>query len=572
MAFAGRLDNRDELVARLGLSAACEHDEHAVLREGYRRWGQALPEYLEGDFCFLLWDPAKHCLIGARDPLGGRSLYYSQQDGRFFAACHLSTLLAHPAIARRPNHQHLAFSALLLASRVLGRDTTPYAGVHYLHGGKALRFDAQGLMLWSYWQPDPDARLDLPDAEVPEALRELLFAAVNNRLPADSAPAALLSGGLDSSAIVAIAATLLKKQNRQLTAFSAVLPQDLRNRLVDERSYIRELACFDNLRFVDITDQHRGPFDDLERLIRDTATPFHTSRHYLYAAFVDAARRAGVRTLLDGCFGELGPTEHGGGYFPELLVHGRWPSLVSGLAQRARVNHSGFWRTARGELLRPLAPDWLLGLAGKRDRFDLQQSAQNHPFTQTYLDQFIVGNRASIKAQVSRQLASGSDHRQAKSREIRLVQSRPGYGFVPGADRRNVAFEYPFLDQRVVEFCLAAPGRLKIRRGYTRSLIRDALDGLLPPTIQWRTSKEPFSPDYHLRYNRQRPMVVDWLKAIARNDPVREVVDVDRLLLMASREMQTNRCNTPGDFIAMHNVPNGVFLITFLRQFPEFKA
>lgn len=67
-------------------------------------------------------------------------------------------------------------------------------------------------------------------------------------------------------------------------------------------------------------------------------------------------------------------------------------------------------------------------------------------------------------------------------------------------------------------------------------------------------------------------MIVDWLKGIAKNDPVRNVVDVDRLLCMASKDMQSNRCNTPNDFAAMHTVPNGVYIITFLRQFSEFKA
>lgn len=572
VAFAGRLDNRKELLTRLGLEATSGLDEQTLLREGYRRWGPALPEYLLGDFCFLIWDPIKRCLIGARDPLGGQSLYFSQQGGRFIAARHLSAILNHSTIALRPNHQHLALSAIPRASIFLGLNTTPYEGIHYLPGGKAFRFDSTGLTQWSYWRPSPEARLDLPDSEVPEALRDLLFTAVQNRMPSDSDPAALLSGGLDSSAIVAIAASVLKKENRQLTAFSAVLPQNLRHQIVDERSYINEFSGFDNVRLVEITAENKGPFDDFERLIRDSGSPFHTSRHYLYAAFVEAAKAYGARTVLDGCFGELGPTTHGDGYLLELLREGRLPSLIRQLAQCGDVNNSGFWKTARAELLRPLAPSWLLALAGKGNRLDLMLSAQNHPFTRSYLDKFIVGNLAAIRARVSQQLSPSVDHRQSKSMEISLVQGSPRYEFLSRDDRRNLNFEFPFLDQRIVEFCLAAPGRLKIRRGYKRSLIRDALDGLLPPAIQWRTSKEPFSPDFHVRYNRQRPMLVDWLKKIAKGDPVREVIDVDRLLHMAGLEMRSNRCNTPNDFIAMHRVPNGVFMIAFLRQFPEFKA
>ena len=158
-------------------------------------------------------------------------------------------------------------------------------------------------------------------------------------------------------------------------------------------------------------------------------------------------------------------------------------------------------------------------------------------------------------------------HRQAQIQAIERTQTGVGRGF---SGFEHVSMSYPFLDRRVIEFCLAAPGDLKVHDGHTRYLVRAALEGLLPPAIQWRTTKEPFSPDFHLRYNRQRPSAFSRLSNIPSHDPVREIVDVDQLARLAAVDMEGNRGKTPADFAAMHLVPLGCKLIAFLRRFSEY--
>src|SRR5262245_30036620 len=100
---------------------------------------------------------------------------------------------------------------------------------------------------------------------------------------------------------------------------------------------------------------------------------------------------------------------------------------------------------------------------------------------------------------------------------------------------------FPYFDKRVLEVCLAAPGEWKMHKGYKRYLIRGGLAGVLPPAIQWRTSKEPFSPDFHQRYNRQREQARAMLDRIGLNNPVRQVVDVQKLKSLAGHHMVGNR-------------------------------
>ena len=102
-------------------------------------------------------------------------------------------------------------------------------------------------------------------------------------------------------------------------------------------------------------------------------------------------------------------------------------------------------------------------------------------------------------------------------------------------------------------------------------MVRAALDKILPPEIQWRTTKLPFSPDYQIRYNAQRGKAYSILSEIKSGDPVREVVDVDRLKAMSERDMPNIRAVSALDNAAMQIVPLGIYIIFFLRQFSEFK-
>ncbi|MFZ6864653.1 asparagine synthase-related protein [Undibacterium sp. Ji67W] len=563
IAFNGSLNERQELASRLGISGALPTDID-LLALAYQRWDLSMPEHLLGDFSFVIEDCAKQRVFGARDALGVCGLFYVHKGTQLIVSARVSPLLDHPSVGRRLNHRKLAQSAVILAD---SSNESFYEDVLSLAGGSAFCLEASGFKTWSYWQPDPERGLDIPDHEVPEALRSLLFDAVGARLPTSSTPAALLSGGLDSSALVAVAASILKQQNRRLLTISAVLPPHLRGKLIDESEFIRAFSHVDNIDFLDITNEQRGPFDDVDQSLRQHSVPFLSSRHYQYAAFAEAASARGAQTIFDGCFGELGPTHYGNGFYAELFRSGQWLLLAKELRARANAYHFPVSKVIKSELLKPLAPAFLLKLAGREHRFDLAQSSANQPFQQAYLARHLAQSRDEM---LTRANALVQDHRNPRAAHARSIAHVQHSQRSSGRGTNGTRFIFPFLDKRVLEFCLAAPTHLKVRNGYPRSLVRLALDGLLPPSIQWRTSKQPFAPDFHLRYNRQRVIAEQLFASISTSDPIREVVDVARLQIMVKHEMKTNRCDTPADFIAMHMVPKGVFLIHFLRQFNEF--
>lgn len=571
-----RLDNRSDLCRQLGLETPTgKHSQSEALSDAqiilhaYARWGLACVEQLLGAFVFAIWDEQVEHLFLARDHMGNNPLFFHSSPNHFLFAHEPKYILRHPAVPRRLNRRQLA-KLIVPSSNILDRENTYYEDIFALPGANALVVTADEVRRWSYWAPDPERRLDIPAKEVPDAVRAALFQAVAACLPPEGPVVSLLSGGLDSSAIVAVAATLLKHQNRQLTTLSAVLPPNSPATLVDERPFIDQFRSWDNIDLVYVTDPDRGPFDKVDELVRGGERPIFTSRHYLYSAFAQAALERGASVLLDGIGGEFGPTFPGYGYYPELFLQGRWRRLSRELTQRAAVDGHPLWRTTAAHLVRPLLPARVLRLLGVESlRFGIVQSHANHPLQPDFVAENLGVEAEVLLRRLAKATTSAHNHRLNQARPISVRQGNIGFGeFVGYAD---VEMRFPFMDKRLLELCLAAPGEVKFHNGHKRGLVRTALDGLLPPAIQWRRTKEPFDPGYPTRYNRQRSMVVQLLASIPAGDPLRSVVDIEKLRRLAAQIMTGNRGNTPADFVGMHTVTLGVYLIAFLRLFDDWR-
>lgn len=562
-----RLDNRAALAQQLRVEPVVS--DLQLILHAYLRWGNECVAALLGAFAFAIWDVEAQQLLCARDHMGIRPFFYYYDRHYFVFANEPKGVYRHPAVPHRPNLHKIA-GLTMFSAHLLDPTASYFENIYALPSATTLLVTVNDLQTTTYWRPDPQARLKLPVSEIPEALRQLLYEAVAARLPSQEPAIALLSGGLDSSAIVAVAADLLKRQNRSLITLSAVLPPGHYPDIVDETPFIDQFQSWDNIDLIAITADQRGPFDEVQQLVEISDQPFHTSRHYLYTAFAETTRHYKAEHILDGVGGEIGPTFYGDGFYPEQLIRGRWLLLARELWWRAKRDNVPLRSVVKSYLLKPLVPIQIARFLGYDLRpFNVVQLRENHVLQPSFVDALLGDALETLEKELILMFATKLNHRQDQARNIYLGQQLFDPGSFVGS--HWVTRTYPFLDKRVLEFCLAAPGELKIHNGHRRYLIRAALDGLLPEKIQWRTSKEPFSPDYHLRYNRQRPWAQQFLAAIAPNDPVCQVVNVEKLKRLADYEMQGNRGNTPADMGALHFVPMGIYLITFLRQFSDFR-
>jgi asparagine synthase (glutamine-hydrolysing) len=255
--FNGEIYNHVELREELesaGHVFQSDHSDTEVLLLGYRQWGTALVERLNGMWAFAILDRARGELFLSRDRFGQKPLYYSHQGGTFAFASELTALTRHSRLAAEvsiPAVQKYFAYGYIPAPHSL------YRGIYKLPAGHNLRVSTRDLKprverFWSFeLEPHPDpAALD--ENEVCEALREKLGRAVRRRLMSDVPLGVFLSGGIDSSALTLLAAEA--KPTEKLKTFSIGFDEGS----FDERHYASRMADF-------VSSEHECTTLSLER-------------------------------------------------------------------------------------------------------------------------------------------------------------------------------------------------------------------------------------------------------------------------------------------------------------------
>ncbi|MGP8246932.1 MAG: asparagine synthase (glutamine-hydrolyzing) [Bryobacteraceae bacterium] len=218
--FNGEIYNfgslRRELEA-LGHTFRTSSDTEVIL-EAYRAWGVELLKKVEGMFAFALYDTRSRRLLLARDRAGEKPLFYYHANRRFLFASELKALMADPSFSRRLSLEALD---LYLAFGYVPGDKCILEGVKKLGAGQAMTYDCGdgNLHIWRYWTlPEPPANGASPsDTELVAELESLLKDSVRQRLVADVPVGILLSGGVDSGLVTAMAAQVSSRPVRTFT-------------------------------------------------------------------------------------------------------------------------------------------------------------------------------------------------------------------------------------------------------------------------------------------------------------------------------------------------------------------
>jgi asparagine synthase (glutamine-hydrolysing) len=540
-AIAGniRLSNWQSLTAVLvGNSFKANLRDTDLLLLGYEKWGEELPLYLDGEFSFSIWDARRKRLFCCRDQVGSRNFYYYHADGRFRFGDSLHALFSNTDIPRHLNRKKLAALAIPSGHTYFDEETF-FDGVFSLRPGSFLILDESGLRKQAYWRPQVKPEL-IPrdDTEAFAKLIDLMQTAVVNRMRGSSSIAVFLSGGLDSSAVVSLAAGALQKENRSLLGISHVVPDQWRSRFQDEREFIEEYH-YPNLSIEYVSAEGRGPFDCIDRpeMLRDTFSCGSAS--FIMEDMESTAFNCGADLGLGGQGGEFSVTCSGIGCLTELALTVRFGVLWKLLRDMRRTTGVSPLRLAAADLLTSFMPR-----RGKRPMVYLTPAFQRECLARPTVQRSWVDQRYT--------------HLHAVEAFLR-AHARPGAVRNGG----KLRLSEPLFDKQLLEYCIAAPISMKIREGYSRYMVRRAMDGLVPAKIQWRKQKRVASVDYSARYEAQLPKVLQFLRSIAPRDPVRSVVEVDRLLTTAPVSTGSEQG---------WEIPNTVYLICFLRQFAEFRV
>ena len=230
----GRLDNRSDLVRQLGGSAAGPSSDGSLVRTTYERWGIAGLGRVIGDWCAVLCDPRHRAIVLASDFSGVRPLYYHHRGHEVLWSRSLEALLDH-VDASALDEQYIA--GYLTIGGYPSR--TPYAGVHAVMPGYAARVTVDGAALSAFWRPPTsDGGRCHDEREYEEQFRALFRHAVSCRLQATAPVAAELSGCLDSSSVVCVAADLIRRGD---VAASGLMPVSYVHRGSRDVPFIRKV-------------------------------------------------------------------------------------------------------------------------------------------------------------------------------------------------------------------------------------------------------------------------------------------------------------------------------------------
>lgn len=476
---------RDELIRR-GHRFATRSDTEAVVH-AYEEWGSACVRFLRGMFAFAVYDrrdPGAPLLFLARDRLGIKPLYYADVGTRFLFASEVRALLASGLIPARLDPAALW---AYLGYQTVATPHTLVAGVRSLPPGHALTVDCRGgIQELCYW--DLLEWMEPAGAPCRERVRNLLEESVGLHLVSDVPVGIFLSGGIDSSSIVA----LVRAAGQVPTTFTVGFSEAAAS--LDERHYARSVADRFGAEHTELVLNE----DDLLDQVPDALGAFdHPSgdgvNTYLLAG---AVRRAGFKVALSG----LGGDEFFGGYssFRRLERATRWLGVWRGAPAAVRTAVARLARRVAGRSgRRAKAATWLASDGSL---------AELYPVTRQL---FLPDQRAELLSEPWRSRLSGLPDpyvdllRKAYARtpgaslfsRIAFAEARTYMHDVLLRDTDQMSMAHglevrvPLLDHRLVQYLMTSPDAVNRHDGRPKRLLIESLADLLPAEIVGRRKR-----------------------------------------------------------------------------------
>ncbi|WP_027408980.1 asparagine synthase (glutamine-hydrolyzing) [Anoxybacteroides tepidamans] len=457
------------------------HSDTEVLLTSYIEWRERCVEYLNGIFAFAIWDGEREQLFLARDRLGVKPLFYRSMKSGLLFGSEIKAILAHPDVKAELDREGLAEIFGLGPSRTPGSGV--FRHINELRPAHALICSREGRKIWRYWNVTSDIHRD-SFAETVEKVRFLLTDAVTRQLVSDVPVCTFLSGGVDSSAITAIAATAFEKAGKgPLHTYSIDYEGNDQYFTANDFQPNADGPWIEKMSKAFGTVHHRCVISQQD--LADHLTEAVVVRDLPGMADVDSSllwfcrqiKQDFVVSLSGECADEIF-----GGY--------PWFHRPDDLAR------SGFpWMRSTEERMGLLKEKW-------RNKLRLDEYV-NERFQETIAEVPALEGESAVEA---------------KRRQLFYLNMI--WFMTTLLDRKDrmsmgasLEVRVPFADHRLVEYVWNIPWEMKMHGNREKGILRRALEGILPEEVLYR-KKSPYPKTHHPLYTE---LVKKKLKEILNN-------------------------------------------------------
>lgn len=453
-----------------------------VIAAAYDYWKEECVDQFDGMFAFAIWDEKDKELFAARDRFGEKPFYYYYDQNRFLFASEMKALWA-AGILKQPN-QKMLFNYITIGytDNPERPEETFYDNLYRLPPASFIKFSFIyfSFSVVKYWEIDPEHQdKKITDDAAVEQFSNLFDTSVKRRLRSDVAIGSSLSGGLDSSSIIATASPFTTNGS-PLTAFTASFAGFDK----DELGYAKQVADTFKLQQQIVNVSGNTLLQDWEKICYHQEEPFGSASIYAQYKVYELAKQHGIKVLLDGQGADetlAGYHKYYKWYWQELFRNGKLSGRKELAAARAiGITEPFTWKNKIAAWFPSFASivmerQYLVQAIGHKDltkEFVQQQSREAYYTPPDYFNLNGVLHFNTFTHGLEELLRYADRNAMANGTEVRL----------------------PFLSHELVEFVFSLPSHFKIRNGWTKWLLRKTKENNLPAEIIWRRDKVGFEP------------------------------------------------------------------------------
>jgi asparagine synthase (glutamine-hydrolysing) len=485
LVYNGELYNFQALRQQFVAESLRSTSDTEVLLRCYEADGESCLQYLNGMFAFALWDPSRKRLLLARDRVGIKPLYYTTLSGVFAFASEIKALLALPWVSAELDEE--ALSCFLIFNH-LQAPATMFKGIAKFHAGYRMVVDTSGIQSYEpFWKPRWDRETQGSDSELQALVLRELGDSVRRQMVADVPVGIFLSGGVDSSGLVALAS---RNTEAPLTTYSIGFAGAPR---YSELDYARLVARKFKTKHIERVVRREELAEFLPQLVEIYDEPLADATSIPIYFISQLARSNGTIVVLTGD----GSDELFCGYrrwvryarvLPWYRRYLRTPALLRKIVEAAyrAVDNS----SPRYELLSQAAAghEVYWGAGG------FKNSKRQSVLSANYLER-LAGKEPYQSVCSSRRGFEAAFASQALLSDVNwlcyngLTDALPNF-YCYRADRMGMAnsveIRVPYLDNRIVDLAFSLPSTCKLNGGEPKWILKKAFEPLLPREVLYR--------------------------------------------------------------------------------------